>query len=309
MNRTAYISHPSYLQHDTGTGHPESPQRLIAIENKLKESRIYDQLTHFEAPLVTGDQLERVHDINYLSEIEQKAPTVDGDTVYLDPDTSMSAHSLEAAKSAAGAVVLATDLVLNGEVDNAFCAVRPPGHHAKQNQSMGFCIYNNIMVGVYHALASGMKRVALLDFDVHHGNGSENIIADDKRILFCSTFQHPYYPGERFKNNDHIICCPLDAGSGSKEFRDTVNSNWIPSLDNFKPEIIFISAGFDAHIDDQLAGLNFTTDDYKWVTKEIMDISTKYASGRVVSVLEGGYNTIALADSVDTHIKTLLGQR
>lgn len=307
MTSTAYLSHQIYLQHDTGSGHPESPQRLIAIENQLKGSGIYDQLIHHEAPLVTDEQLEPVHDKNYLKDIELNAPKRDGDTVYLDPDTQMSFHSLEAAKRAAGAVVLATDLVKNGEADNAFCAVRPPGHHAKKNRSMGFCIYNNVMVGVFHALASGIERVALLDFDVHHGNGSENIIADDNRIIFCSTFQHPYYPNERFKNNDHIICCPLDAGSGSNEFRHEVSNKWIPTLDKFKPEMIFISAGFDAHKDDHLAGLNFITEDYRWVTEKIMGIATKYASGRVVSVLEGGYDTVALADSVESHIKALQG--
>jgi len=182
MNKTAYISHPIYLKHDTGLGHPESPQRLIAIEEKLKKSGLFAQLHHHEAPLATNEQLERVHDQNYLNEIELNAPTSEKEIVNLDPDTQMSYHSLEAAKRAAGAVVLATDLVLNNEVNNAFCAVRPPGHHAKHNRSMGFCIYNNVMVGIYHALAKGMKRVALLDFDVHHGNGSENIIADDNRM-------------------------------------------------------------------------------------------------------------------------------
>ncbi|MFK5985875.1 MAG: histone deacetylase family protein [Pseudomonadota bacterium] len=307
MNKTAYITHSVCLKHDTGLGHPESPQRLIAIENQLKESGVYNQLIHHVAPLVTDEQLKRIHDKDYLKDIELRAPKLDSDTVYLDPDTQMSFHSLEAAKRAAGAVVLATDLVLKGEINNAFCVLRPPGHHAKRNSSMGFCIYNNVMVGIYHALANGIERVALLDFDVHHGNGSENIIADDERILFCSTFQHPYYPNEQFKNNDHIICSPLPAGAGSEEFRNEVNNSWISALDKFKPEMIFISAGFDAHIDDRLAGLNFTTDDYQWVTEKIMGIATKYTSGRIISVLEGGYNTTALASSVETHISILLG--
>ena len=172
---------------------------------------------------------------------------------------------------------------------------------------MGFCIYNNVMVGIYNALANGIERVALLDFDVHHGNGSENIIGDDERILFCSTFQHPYYPNEPFQNNNHIICSPLPAGAGSNDFRAEVTNKWVPALEKFKPEIIFVSAGFDAHTDDHLAGLNFTSEDYQWVTKMIVDVANKYASGRIISTLEGGYNTEALADSVESHIRVLLG--
>jgi len=308
MNKTAYISHPIYLKHDTGLGHPESPRRLIAIEKKLKQSGIFDQLIKYEAPLATNEQLERVHDKNYLNEIELNAPSSEKEIVNLDPDTQISYHSLEAAKRAAGAVVLATDLLLNGEIDSALCSVRPPGHHAKHNQSMGFCIYNNVMVGIYHALANGIKRVALLDFDVHHGNGSENIIADDNRILFCSTFQYPYYPNEPFQNNDHIICTPLPSGAGSGDYRTIVNNKWIPKLEQFKPEIIFISAGFDAHTDDFLADLNFTTEDYSWISRVIVDMADKYSSGRIISTLEGGYNTEALADSVGSYLSVLLGK-
>ncbi len=302
MNKTAYISHPIYLQHNTASNHPESPQRLIAIEEKLKKSGVFDQLIDYVPPLVTNEQIERAHDKKYLNNIESNAPTSEQDTVYLDQDTRMSYHSLEAAKRSAGAVILATDLVLNNEVNNAFCSVRPPGHHAKHNSSMGFCIYNNVMVGVYHALANGLERVALLDFDVHHGNGSENIIADDDRILFCSTFQDPYYPNEPYKNNEHIICSGLPFGAGSDEFRNEVNTKWIPALDKFKPEIIFVSAGFDAHKDDFIAGLNFTTDDYNWISKMIVNIADKYCSGRVISTLEGGYNTESLADSVEAYL-------
>lgn len=306
MKKTAFITHPSCLQHDTGTGHPESPERLMAIIEQLEVSGLHHQLLDYDAPTVKRECLERAHTKEYLDSIEQNKPAVDGDILQLDADTQMSFHSLEAAKRAAGAVVLATDLVLSGEVNNAFCAVRPPGHHAKRDRAMGFCIYNNIMVGVYHALASGIEKVALLDFDVHHGNGSENIIADDEMILFCSTFQHPYYPYEPCQGSEHVICSPLSAGAGSKEFRVEVTNKWIPALDTFRPQMIFISAGFDAHEDDYLANLNFTEDDYYWVTEKIVNIADKYATGRIVSSLEGGYNTEALANSVEVHLLALL---
>ena len=307
MNKTAYITHPVCLKHDTGSGHPESPERLLAITEQLEFSGLHHQLIDYEAPIVKREYLERVHSNNYLDLIEKSAPVSDGDTANLDPDTQMSYHSFEAASRAAGSVVLATDLVLSDEVNNAFCAVRPPGHHAKKDCAMGFCIYNNIMVGVYHALDHyGLERVALLDFDVHHGNGSENIIADDGRILFCSTFQHPYYPYEPCQDNEHKVCSPLPAGAGSEEFREEVTHKWIPALEQFQPQIIFISAGFDAHEDDYLAGLNFTEDDYYWVTEKIVNIADKYASGRIISSLEGGYDTEALADSVEVHLLALL---
>ncbi|MCK5649319.1 MAG: histone deacetylase family protein [Gammaproteobacteria bacterium] len=306
MNRTAYITHPVCLKHNTGSGHPESPERLMAITEQLEFTGLHHQLIDYEAPIVKRKYLERVHTKNYLDSIKQNKPASDGDVMQLDADTVMSYHSFEAANRAAGAITLATDLVMKDEVNNAFCSVRPPGHHAKRDAAMGFCIYNNVMVGVYHALASGLERVALLDFDVHHGNGSENIIADDDRILFCSIFQHPYYPYEPCQGNKHIICSPLAEGSASEEFRAEVNNKWMPALEQFQPQMIFISAGFDAHEDDYLAGLNFTEDDYYWVTEKIVNIANKYASGRIVSSLEGGYNTEALANSVETHLLALL---
>lgn len=302
MKNSAYITHPIYLQHDNGAGHPESPQRLIAIEERLQQMGLLSRFTQYQAPLVTNAQLERVHDKKYLQEIEADAPATEADTVYLDQDTRMSYHSLEAAKRAAGAVVLATDLVLKGEANHAFCGVRPPGHHAKRNRAMGFCIYNNVMVGIHHALANGIERVALLDFDVHHGNGSEDILGDDPRALFCSTFQHPYYPHEPFNNSELRICTGLAAGSGSAEFRSVVETRWIPALDGFKPEIIFVSAGFDAHQDDRLAGLNLTTEDYGWIGQKIADMAKKYSDNRIISTLEGGYNIESLAAAVETYL-------
>lgn len=308
MNKTAYITHPACLKHDNGAGHPESPNRLKAIDRQLHNSSLNQRLEYFQAPKVSREQLERVHGTKYLDYIEENSPASEQGTFYLDPDTRLSYHSFEAANRAAGAVILATDLVIQQKVNNAFCAVRPPGHHAKANSAMGFCIYNNIMLGVEHALEHyGLERVALLDFDVHHGNGSENIIGHDERILFCSTFQHPFYPNEPFaQDNPHIICSPLNAGSSGSEFRAVVNDKWLAALEQFKPQMIFISAGFDAHTDDFLANLNFTEADYQWVTDQIVEIANKYSDGRIVSSLEGGYNTSALANSVEAHLRSLV---
>ena len=306
--KTAYITHRVCLEHDNGSGHPESPERLTAIDTQLNQWQHENELKRYEAPEVSRAQLERVHDSDYLDFIEQNAPKSESDVVFLDPDTRMSYHTLEAARRAAGAVVLATDLVVMQEVDRAFCAVRPPGHHAKKNRAMGFCIYNNITVGIAHALEHhGLERVALLDFDVHHGNGSENILADEPRVLFCSTFQHPFYPGEPFAQNDsRLICTPLTAGSSGADFRFIVERKWLPALEQFKPQMIFISAGFDAHKDDFLASLNFDEADYQWVTALIVEVAEKFSHGRIVSSLGGGYNTRVLALSVQAHLDALM---
>jgi len=307
-NLTAYISHQDCLQHDNGAGHPESPNRLLAIQQQLHDSGLYNRLKHFTAAKVTREQLLRVHSPHYLDSIEQNAPDAPTGIYYLDPDTRLSFFSLDAARRAAGAVILATDMVMTQQVNNAFCAVRPPGHHAKANRAMGFCIYNNITIGIAHALAiHGLERVALLDFDVHHGNGSEDIIGQNESVLFCSTFQHPFYPNEPFaQDNPRIICSPLSAGASGAEFRAVVKDKWLTALDDFKPQMIFISAGFDAHRDDFLANLNFTEDDYQWVTEQIVEVADQYSQGRIVSSLEGGYQTDALANSVEVHLRALL---
>ncbi|MDX2503496.1 MAG: histone deacetylase family protein [Gammaproteobacteria bacterium] len=307
-SNTAYITHPACLKHDNGMGHPESPERLLAIQQQLQNSGLYQKLKHFEAPEVTREQLERVHNSEYLDNIEQHAPLSEQSVFYLDPDTRLSHGSLEAARRAAGAIVLATDLVMTQEVNNAFCAVRPPGHHAKSDQAMGFCIYNNITVGIAHAIEHhGLQRVALLDFDVHHGNGSENILRHNERVLFCSTFQHPYYPNEPFaQDNPQVICSPLRAGSSGTEFRTIVEDKWLTALQQFKPQMIFISAGFDAHRDDFLANLNFTEADYQWATEQIVTVAGQFSQGRIVSSLEGGYHTTALARSVESHLMALM---
>ncbi len=304
---TALISHSACALHDMGADHPESPQRLGAINDRLIASGLDGLLQHHEAPLVAREALLRAHREAYITEVEAKSPRAG--LVQLDPDTAMNPHSLEAARRAAGAVVLGVDLVMTGEAQNAFCAVRPPGHHALSNRSMGFCIFNNIAVGATHARAAhGLKRVAILDFDVHHGNGTEEIFFDEPDVMLCSTFQHPYYPYQGADTiSDHIINTPIAANSGSKEFREAVMRDWIPNVKKFEPELILISAGFDAHKDDPLAYLKLTEDDYRWVTGEIMKLANEFCKGRIVSSLEGGYNLDALGRSVTEHIRVLLG--
>lgn len=303
--RTAYITHPICLKHDMGYGHPESPLRLQAIEQELRVEGLFPLLRYYEAPLVTHEQLARVHAEHYLRAIETVAPQ--HGLISIDSDTLMNPYTLEAAKRAAGAAVLATDLVISGQVENAFCNIRPPGHHATRDEAMGFCFFNNVAVGAAHALAlHGLTRIAILDFDVHHGNGTEAIFKDEPRIMLCSTFQHPFYPySGANSSNDHIINTPLAAGTTGQSFRATVLENWIPALERFKPEMIYISAGFDAHRDDEMANLNWVEADYAWVTEQIMDIAERYAQKRIVSVLEGGYELDALAGSVTAHVRVL----
>jgi acetoin utilization deacetylase AcuC-like enzyme len=304
--RTAYISHPDCLQHDTGIGHPECAARIGAIQDRLITAHLYDFLRHYDAPQVTEQQLLRVHDADYLQSVVDSVPR-DG-LYYLDPDTPISPLSLIAAKRAAGAAVLATDLVMSGEVSNAFCAVRPPGHHAERHRTMGFCVYNNIAVGVAHALeAHGLERVAILDFDVHHGNGNEQIFAADERVLVCSSFQHPFYPETPIdEENERIVCATLEATAKSEEFRSAIEGVWLPALNQFKPQMIFISAGFDAHLEDDMSGVSLTEMDFRWITEKILELADTYSEGRVVSSLEGGYELSALARSVEAHLRVLM---
>ena len=305
--QTALITHAACELHDMGDHHPESPDRLASIRKHLIAAGLDAKLVHYEAPQVTRDALLRVHTQSHVSNIEAKAPS-EG-MVQLDPDTAMNSHSLEAARRAAGALTLAVDLVMRGKAKNAFCAIRPPGHHALSNRSMGFCIFNNVAVGAAHAIAAyDLSRVAILDFDVHHGNGTEEIFSNDERVLFCSTFQHPYYPYQGADTvSDHIINTPLAANSSGAVFRGAVERDWLPNLKRFKPELILISAGFDAHQDDPLAYLKLTEDDYRWVTQQIVAMAHEFVSGRIVSTLEGGYNLDALGRSVTEHVRVLMG--
>jgi acetoin utilization deacetylase AcuC-like enzyme len=304
---TAFISHADCLRHDTGTAHPEAASRLHAIEDRLNAAQLFDHLRHLDAPEATREQLLRVHDPAYLEAVESRIP--DSGYAHLDPDTVVAPHSLSAARRAAGAVVLSVDRVMSGECANAFCSVRPPGHHAERNRAMGFCLFNNVAVGAAHALAAhGLERVAIVDFDVHHGNGTEAIFRGDSRVLFCSTFQHPFYPNiPCWEASGHIVCAPLDATAGSAEFRAAVEGRWLPALDAFQPELILVSAGFDAHVEDDMSGVSLTEHDYRWVTEQICGVAARYADNRIVSTLEGGYEGSALGRSVEAHLRVLMG--
>src|SRR5712675_656923 len=303
----AFVTHSDCLKHEMGTHHPERPARLTAIEDQLIASGIGQYLTRFDAPLATDEQLARVHPIEYVRAIREAAPKQG--TVHLDPDTAMNPFTLQAALRAAGAAVLATDLVLNKKVDTAFCSVRPPGHHACRARSMGFCIFNNVAVAVRHAIHEhGLERVAVIDFDVHHGNGTEDIFEGDEHVLMASIFQHPFYP---YSGADdparNMVNVPLPAGAGSREFREAVTESWIPALEEFEPELVVFSAGFDAHIEDDMAMLRFSDSDYGWVTAQVKAIADKHADGRIVSALEGGYALSALGRSAVQHIRALAG--
>jgi len=290
-----------------GAQHPEQPARLTAIDDQLIASGIGQHLHRYEAPLATDEQLARVHPLKYVRAIHEIAPS-EG-TVHLDPDTAMNPWTLRAALRAAGAAVLATDLVMKGEVKTAFCPVRPPGHHACRSRSMGFCIFNNVAVGARHAIeAHGLDRVAIIDFDVHHGNGTEDIFENDEHVLMASIFQHPFYPYSGTEDPaPNMVNVPLAAGSGSREFRAAVTKAWLPALDEFKPQLVLFSAGFDAHAEDDMAMLRFTDADYGWVTEQVAGIARRYADGRMVSMLEGGYALGALGRSAVQHIRVLAG--
>ncbi len=302
---TAYITHPSYLLHDMGSWHPESPERLRAIDDRLHAAHLFDFLAHLEAPRVERSQLLRVHDAAYVDFVEAASPSEGLHA--LDPDTSMNPYTLDAACHAAGGAVMAVDRVMRGEVNNAFVACRPPGHHATRNQAMGFCIFNNVAVAAAHALEQhGLERVAIVDFDVHHGNGTEDIFTDDPRVMLCSTFQHPFYP---FCGADtasaHIVNVPLPAGTAGTAYREAFTSRIMPRLEAFRPQMLFFSAGFDGHREDDMAQFGLVEADYVWITKQAMGVAARHAGGRIVSVLEGGYALNALGRSVAAHIKTL----
>jgi acetoin utilization deacetylase AcuC-like enzyme len=302
---TAFITHPDCLLHDMGAMHPECPARLRAIDDQLIASGLSNYLVHVDAPLARREQLARVHAKEYIAEIEANSPK--RGMTHLDPDTVMCPETLRAALRAAGAAVHATDMVIKGEAQTAFCSVRPPGHHAERGRAMGFCIFNNVAVAAAHALDHhGLERVAIADFDVHHGNGTEEIFRDDARVLMVSTFQHPFYPYSGADTcSDRMVNIPLAAYSGGDKFRAAVLAHWLPALEAFKPQMIFISAGFDAHRDDEMAMLRFTEADYAWVTQQLKAVAATHAQGRIVSLLEGGYELHALGRSVATHLKVL----
>jgi acetoin utilization deacetylase AcuC-like enzyme len=302
---TGYISHPDFSKHEMGSYHPESPGRLDAIDDQLILSRIDDFLTHIEAPLATEDQIQLVHDQALIQYLKEHSPQ--NGYFEIDGDTSMNPHTYQAALRAAGACIAAVDAIMQGAVNNAFCAVRPPGHHAEPSQAKGFCFFNNIAIAAKYALEHyGLQKVAIIDFDVHHGNGTEAAFNQDARVLMCSFFQHPFYPysGDH-STSDNMVNIPVPAFTKGADIRAVVSDIWMPRLEAFAPEFIFISAGFDAHREDDLGQLSLVEADYAWITQQIQKIAKQYAHGRILSTLEGGYHLSALGRSVVAHIKEL----
>jgi acetoin utilization deacetylase AcuC-like enzyme len=305
----AIITHSDCLKHEMGIGHPERPQRIRAIEDQLITSGIGDFMHYYDAPLATPEQLELAHSRKHIDYIFGKSPPDDSMMAHIDPDTFMNEFTLQAALRSAGSAIAAVDKVLGDKTEKrVFCNVRPAGHHAERDAAMGFCFFNNAAIAARHAVRDyGLERVAIVDFDVHHGNGTEDIVGDDPQILFCSTYQHPLYPERALPSKPgFLINAPLPEGAGGAEFRETITEFWLPELNAFKPQLMIISAGFDAHIEDEMAGLRLVEADYAWVTKELCKIADEYGEGRIVSLLEGGYDTSALARSVVAHLRVLM---
>jgi acetoin utilization deacetylase AcuC-like enzyme len=301
----AYITHPDCRRHEMGDGHPECPERLDAISDYLLSTRLMSFLAPYDAPLATPEQLGRAHSALYVNEIFAAAPATG--YLHLDPDTAMNPYTLTAALRAAGAAVLGAELVVRGEMKRAFCAVRPPGHHALRDQAMGFCVFNNVAVGIRHALdALGVKRVALIDFDAHHGNGSEDIFAGDERVLMASTFQRDFYPflGD-VPQGPNMVNVGLREGTDGSGLRRAFTQAWLPALERFAPQLVFVSAGFDSHRADDMAGLRWVEDDYAWITREVAAVAERHCQGRIVSCLEGGYHLFHLARSAAAHLRVL----
>lgn len=304
----AYLTHPACSEHLHAENHPESPRRLSVIRDHLISLRLMELLAEVEAPAVTREQLLRVHDAAYLDDLEDREPAPGQGRVELDPDTWMTPGTLEAARRAAGALVHATDLVVQGEHRAAFCAVRPPGHHAERDRAMGFSFYNNVAVGAAHALAvHRLKRIAIIDFDVHYGNGTENIFRTEPRVTIFSTFEEQLFPAMHVESvPGRFYNVALPSGTKGREWREIFRDSLLPALDAARPQLIYFSAGFDAHHEDPLASLALNEEDYAWLTREVAAIARRHARGRMISTLEGGYSLSALGRSAAAHIRELL---
>ena len=316
MNKTGYFSHPACRRHDMGRGHPESPARLDAIDDRLLLTGVLDALERIEAPAAQPSDLLRAHAPAHLDHLRALDARLAADLLAggpahaaIDPDTSLCSFTLEAALRAAGAAIAATDAVATGALANAFCAVRPPGHHAEHDRAMGFCFFNNVAVAARRALeVHGLQRVAVVDFDVHHGNGTENILAGDERVLMVGLFQHPFYPYSGAETPaGNMLNLPVPAYTRGPAIREMVSRQWLPRLDEFRPQMVFISAGFDAHREDELGQLGLVEADFAWITEQIHAVAARHAGGRIVSCLEGGYALDALACSVEAHVRVLAG--
>lgn len=312
MGRVGIVTHPAYLEHDMGPGHPESPERLRAILAKLESSGTMSKLTRIDPRKAANEWITRIHDPAYVQRLEDKAPS--SGYASLDPDTSMSPGSLAAAYLAAGGAMAAVDAIMDNQVDQVFCAIRPPGHHAEANRAMGFCLFNNVAIAArYIQERHGLKRVMIVDWDVHHGNGTQHVFEGDPSILFFSTHQFPHYPGTgsekergQGKGEGATINVPMHGGQGIDDYREVFQKVLVPAADAFKPEFVLISAGFDAHQDDPLASMNITDEGYGELTRMVAEIANTHCYGRIVACLEGGYDLRALAASVDQHISVLM---
>ena len=310
---TGYFTHTDCRQHEMGPGHPECPERLDAINDRLIGTGLMDMLESHDAPLAELEDIALAHDpdlIDTLGELNARLQvSATARYAQIDPDTSLNRHTWNAVRRAAGAAIAATNAVMAGQLQNAFCAVRPPGHHATYSRAMGFCVFNTIAIAAKHALERhGLERVAVVDFDVHHGNGTEDILSGDPRTLMVGIFQHPFYPGSGANSPaENMLNLPVPAYTKGDVIRELIKTHWLPRLEAFKPQMIFISAGFDAHREDDLGQLGLVEADYTWITQQICAVAKKHAQGRIVSSLEGGYNLSALGRSVEAHLRVLAG--
>ncbi len=306
---TAFFSHDDCAKHNMGPEHPESPDRLAAIISYLADTELAQTLDWIKPVEITRDQLLSTHPENYLHHLELMQPT--RGRVFTDPDTAMMPDTLRAARLAAGANIEAVDMVLSSQVTNAFICARPPGHHAERSKSMGFCFYNNVALAAMRALNfHRLERVAIVDFDVHQGNGTVDIVGGDERILMCSSFQHPFYPHSHvYQQADNIINTPIEAGASAADYRKKVEGEWLHRLQDFRPQLVLVSAGFDGHRLDPMAGLNLEAEDYRWLTDMLTSVAHDHANDRLVSTLEGGYHLKALAESVSAHLEGLTAIR